>query len=176
MALVGKELAGKMLNATKNGTNRDEVLRKLALSIEDYVRINTDFSFHWTGSSGNSSEVQSPKGKFVTLSIDFDLFKNSKPNNSTSAFNFMSQDLIRCFSAASYNVLDSGYITTPNLFGSSGNINSLNLTLSNRSNRFQAFEDLAEQIVSWLKSQVPSLPCVGTHASYIGQAVPQTTT
>lgn len=174
MALVKAALKQEMLNATENGDKRASVLDNLAKAIQDYVKDNAEFQFSWTGvlpsPPGTTDPVTIAKGEFINLTVMFSSFKAANPDQGQTAFDMFGTDLITSFTTAMYNVSDPGFSTAPMLFGSAPALATLKLSPSQKDKREDAFDVLADQIVTWVTSQVPAAPCAGTHGSFVGTA------
>ncbi len=173
MALIKDDLKIKMIDAASGGEDKNEIFDKIGTAVQDYVIENTEILFSWIALGPPPASAPDPmvvaKGGFDMLEIKFDTFKASEFETGDDAFNVIAQDLILSFTTATYNVTDAGFSTAPQVFGSSPNIANLQLAPEG-GNKDAAFGIWADKIITYIKSQVLTVPCAGSHGAFTGTA------
>lgn len=168
MSLNATNLKNQIITDLSNITNINatKALSTLGNTIADYIKNNAEVSFSWsaTNPSGTSDPVTTASGEIV--SISFSLSVSGAITQSAGILQLQT-DLISGLSSSTYNITDIGFSTSTGLMSTSPSISTLSLSISG-STQDEAIGKLATQIVSWVKSQVPTGPCSGSHGAYTG--------
>ncbi len=173
--LVAKKLSQKIMLSTFEKKSKEEAFEAMASAIEDYITENTQIEFDWQAQhiqNGSSDTSIKAKGKITKLKIEFNEFLNNKSTTPEEALNSFSKDIIASFKKAEYNVTDTGFVmNNSGTFALSSNINELKIIPNKASNRNEAFEQMADQIIKWALKLEAKGPCQGIRAiNYNGNA------
>jgi hypothetical protein len=168
MALVPATLRDNIKSALLDKDNATDTLSTLASTCHDYIKSNTLITFAWTAALPNPPNTPDPvivaTGEIVSLTFTL------TPSMATSqpvAMNTLKTQLIAGLTLGTYNITQSGFATTPALMSTSPSLSLLTLNI-NGSDQDTALLQLATGIIDWVKAQVPSGPCSGNHAAYVG--------
>ena len=72
---------------------------------------------------------------------------------------------------ATYNITDVGFVTNPAAMTTAPGLSFLTISISG-DNRDTAMEQLATNIINWVKALGPTVPCAGSHGVYVGAGTP----
>ncbi len=168
MALVSSALKSDMLAATLDKDPAAAAMIDLGTAIADYIKANALVNFAWIATNPGPPPVPDPvvtaTGEIVTLSFSL---TPSGATEQPAAITALQGELIIGMTAALYNITQSGFSTSPGAMASSPSLATLSISLSG-DDRDIAFQQLADNIVTWVKAQVPTAPCAGSHGAFIG--------
>lgn len=170
MALVAADLRDAMIAVlvpiTGDGHTAQDALTLLASSINTYVMNNAVVAFAWNGvqaASPYGTENTTPNGEIESLNI---VLTPSMATTQGSGLSHLSTEIITGVSAATYNITDGGYSTTPLPLSSAPTIGSLDIIIDNKTTQQDAHMSLAQCIVDYVTGLVPTAPVLGSHGSY----------
>jgi hypothetical protein len=147
-----------------------DALFALGDTISNYIMENTQINFSWNGIQPGPTPVPDPKvtttGKIMGLSFQL---TPSLAISQAEAINHLKNELITGLNAAQYNITEAGFTTAPQSMSTSPGINSLNITISSN-DRDSALGQLANHVVTWIKSQVPTGALIGSHGAFTAPA------
>lgn len=162
MALVATELRDLLIENLSDKQTASEANTELGNTISNYVKDNAEVSLTWVAALPAApftpDTVVSASGKILTLSLPL---IPSLLTEQTSAILALKTQFITNFALATYNITDSGFVTSSGLLGSAPTISTLNLSISG-DNQSNALLQLASNIIDWIKLMIPATPCSGT--------------
>lgn len=170
MPLVAPALAKEMLKATNKCTSATVAQKKLGDAISKYIMQNAIVTFAWVAVKPvPPPPVPDPvviaTGKISGIKIMLKPDKSSKPGKGLITMGMQIQ--MGC--AKGMYKPNAPWATSPGMLSS---IPPLKLSLSRLPSREATMLKLATQIVVWMTSYVPSIPCSGVRGPYIGVATP----
>ena len=185
MALVAADLRDVMIAAltsiTGDGHTAQDALDLLADSIETYIMDNAAIAFSWNGVQAATpfgSENTTPSGEIQGLSISLSPSMATPEQGQTFALAHLSDEIITGVSAATYNITDSGYATSPLPLSSAPTIDSLVTSITGitvvdppaeppaPTPQEQAHLQLAQCIIDYITGLAPTAPVLGTHGTF----------
>jgi len=169
MALVIEDLAEAMKAGTYLQPSASAAVSGLGQAIATYIKDNAEIEFSWsaTNAVGAPDPTTTAMGEIIVLEF---VMSPSMATDQASALQALDTQFITGMMAATYNITDSGFSTSPGNMSSSPQISTLQLNITG-DNRDTAFNKFASDIIDWVTSQVPTIPCGGSHGSYSGSGV-----
>lgn len=160
MSLSISGLKSAMMSATLNKTSASSALTALGNAIADYIVANAEIAFSWNGIyDGSPDPVTSTTGEITSCTITLTA---SGKDNQSEAITYLENEIVAGVTAAMFTVTASGFSVSSLALGITG----LSLDISG-SNRDNAFNDFAEQIIDWITSYVNATPLLGSHGTYV---------
>jgi len=159
MALVPATLRDNIKSALLNKDNATDALSTLASTCHDYIKANAEVSFDWSAVSSTSvpDPVLTATGKIITLVFTL---TPSMVTSQPVAMNTLKTQLIAGLTLGTYNITQTGFVTTPALMSTSPSLSLLTLNITGN-DPDTALLQLATGIIDWVKAQVPTAPCTG---------------
>ena len=169
MALVASDLKDLIISDLSSITGLDTAttaLNILEATISNYIMDNAVVSFAWNGIEVIPPPVvdstTTATGEIEGLVIDL---TPSMATTQANALSHISGEIITGVSAATYNITDIGFSTTPLPLSSAPTIGSLSLNIF-ATTQDSAMLKFAQDIVDYITSLVPTAPVLGSHGSY----------
>lgn len=168
MPLVATALRDDMLAATLNKDPAATAMSDLGTAIADYIKSNALVNFAWVATNPappNNPDPQTTATGEITVLVT--VLTPSGATGQPAAIAALRGELIVGMTAALYNITESGFITVAAAMSSSPSLSALVIVVSG-DDRDAAFLQLANDIVTWVKAQVPTAPCAGSHGVFVG--------
>lgn len=170
MALIPADLADQLATDVVGPTSA-QAFSQLGAAIASYIITNTVVNFAWVGALAAPPNTPDPAvvatGEFVSMS--FSLSPSNVPNQA-GALSALATQLMAGMATATYNITQSGFTTSAALISTAL---PLVLTVTGPT-RELALLQMATQIITWVKTHVPTAPCSGSHAPYVGSGTATT--
>lgn len=166
MALVIADLAEAMKAGTYLKPSASEAVAGLGNSVATYVKDNAEVEFSWSATNpvGVPDPATTAMGEIILLEF---VMTPSMATNQSSALQALDAQFITGMMAATYNITEGGFSTSPGVMSSSPQISTLQLAITG-DDRDTAFNKFASDLIAWITSQVPTAPCSGSHGEYTG--------
>lgn len=152
--------------AIKNGAKKassDDAWKGMNDALKEYISTNAEVSYSWNGinPTGVVDSVTTAKGKILNFEPNL---QPSKISDYQKSVDKMEQELIAALSQSFHNITDSNFTTQSMSMSTSPTIATLQIEIAGGTN--EAFLALATCIVTWLKTQKPVGPILGTHGVF----------
>ena len=172
MALSKDGLKTVLLGASEGQSDGSVALSNMAGDMSAYIIDNAVISFSWVAtnpSNGSPDPQTTVTGEIISLIISL---TQSGADNQPSAMTYLANEITTSFQVGSYNITESGFSTTSAIMS---DIPALSINFS-ATDRDDAFDKLATQIIDWITSYIPASVCSGTHGVYVGVGTPVSVT
>lgn len=172
MALVASDLKDLMITDLLSITGEDTAntaLNILEATISNYIMNNAVVSFAWNGIQPGdppTPENTTPSGEIESLNIQL---TPSMATTQVNALSHLNSEIIAGVTAATYNITEGGYSTTPLPLSSAPTIGSLAISI-NATTQQAAMLKLAQDIIAYITGLVPTAPVLGSHGVYTAPA------
>ena len=167
MSLSVTDFKNAIKNSVSGATDSSIAMLALGNAIATYILNNIEFTFAWIRTNSvppYDVENTTPSGEMITLTVTLTPSRSTDSNTSLSQF---ANEITLGIKTGTLNITETGYITTPVTWS---NISNLNITMNQETTPDTAFLNIANLIINWLinPSNLPSIPCAGTHGTYVG--------
>jgi len=167
------ELANNIINSFRNiqSNSANTYLQELANQINTYVLNNTEIRFAWNAIQTFPPVPMPPpdpiiqaNGRLFNVNI---VLTPSMASNRIQALNHLKSEIYQGFSNSYYVITDTGFSVSTGLLTSANNFYSLSIDVHGN-NQYDAILKLCDDIISWIKSLMPSQICSGTRTTQTG--------
>ena len=170
MSLIVADLKTAMLDSTYGIGNADDALTALGDSIRDYVLANLEISYTWPAAFAGPPPVPdlttSAIGSLAGFPLDLLPVKSVGGTAPPAGILVIKTALIAALTTSTYSIDNnpiSIWTVTPGSMATSPSLALLNLTsIRGSTTREEAYQAMADGIVTWLKLQMPIGPIAGT--------------
>jgi hypothetical protein len=167
--LIAIEMADYILNRMSNPSypsTAEQANIRMAEAMAEYIQANAEITFSWIAYSGGGSQdpTTSCTGRYITLMFTL---TPSGAIDRTTALNAHKTQLINGMMNATYNITQSGFVTSVGIMSTAPTIGNLNLNPTGNTPML-AMESYCQNIIDWIKQLRPTALCAGTHGAYTG--------
>lgn len=175
MALSVDALASVLKNAVYNLELSENAMDKMGEALASYIKENTELKFSWSNafnSQGVEDSLKVADGEITTLDA-FDLrFDNDSYDTQSSALQKFAQNLQSSLAKGKFNITQSGFSTSEASIASDATTPTIQIQIGDIDDssdiQEQAFKQLSNCIINWIKSLSLSATCSGSHSDYVG--------
>lgn len=171
MPLLATSLKSALEAATEAVDNVDDALTSLGDAIADYVKDNAVVNYGWVAvnPAGAPDPVVAATGEITVFEVSLSVIKSASGAPAPAGIILMQTALITSMTAGLHNITQSGFVTVPSPMASSPSLALLSFAgVQGKDNRSDAYTELSNAIVTWVKAQVPTMPVAGTHGVFVG--------
>lgn len=166
MAMIASDLRDAISASILNQTQSSVALQLLGDTIASYILENNEVLFSWVATDPEQLPDPTIVANGKLQNITFTLTPSGLSTQAT-AIPYLEGEFIAGLSASTYIITDSGFSVSPGATSSSPTITTLNLIVSG-TERQEVLLQFASKIINWVKAQVPTAPCSGSHGKYVG--------
>lgn len=164
-------LAGEIKSALDGVDNAVDSNTILGNTVASHILNNAQFTFLWAAiqtlppvaPAVIPDPVTSANGAFVSLGM---VLTPSGLSDPVAAKAHTKNEMIAGMTSATYNITDTGFLTTPpGSMSTSPTLNTLDLQIAVTTSQDSALLDLSTKIITWVKQLAPTGAVTGTHVA-----------